>query len=90
MGRLILSKKIGRASEKAPVFGREAAMGNADKGWLTSKEARRQLGVTSCELAHLRQEGKLAFQKQGNAYMYREDECVMSKAERTTKGRRPR
>ncbi len=38
--------------------------------WLTSKEVERALGVESCELMHLRVEGKLRFTKNGNAFMY--------------------
>ena len=43
--------------------------------WLNSVEARRILRVSSCELAHLRQEGILQFQKKGNAFMYSRLSC---------------
>ena len=38
--------------------------------WLTSKEAALALRVDSCELMHLRLEGRLRFEKKGNAFMY--------------------
>jgi hypothetical protein len=39
--------------------------------WLRSDEIRRQLKLTTCELAHMRDSGKLPFKKQGNTYLYR-------------------
>lgn len=38
--------------------------------WLTSAEVRRRLKISTCELAHLRNNGQLKFKKQGNAYLY--------------------
>lgn len=38
--------------------------------WLSSKEAKKVLKVSSCELMHLRVVGKLPYKKQGNAYFY--------------------
>ena len=38
--------------------------------WLNSKEARKKLKVKSCDLMHLREEGKLEFKKEGNAFFY--------------------
>jgi hypothetical protein len=38
--------------------------------WLTSDEARQVLKVSSCELMHLRDAGKLPFRKKGNAFLY--------------------
>ncbi|MBK8853906.1 MAG: hypothetical protein IPN10_07235 [Saprospiraceae bacterium] len=40
---------------------------------LTSKEAKKILKVSDCQLAHLRMEGKLSFIKKGNAFMYEEN-----------------
>jgi hypothetical protein len=40
------------------------------ENWLTSKEAKKVLKVSSCELMHLRVAGKLPYKKQGNAYFY--------------------
>ena len=45
-------------------------------GWLNSKEARKRLRVSTCELAHLRESGKLAFRKVGNAYLYAAADCL--------------
>jgi hypothetical protein len=38
--------------------------------WLSSKEVRARLKLSGCELAHLREEGKLRHRKLGNAYLY--------------------
>ena len=38
--------------------------------YLTSKEAKAALKVQDCDLAHIRNAGKLQFTKKGNAYLY--------------------
>ena len=38
--------------------------------YLTSKEAKKELKVQDCELAHIRNSGKLQFAKKGNSYLY--------------------
>lgn len=38
--------------------------------WLNSKDVLKALKISSCELCHLRQAGKLQFQKRGNAFLY--------------------
>ena len=38
--------------------------------FLTSKEAKAALKVQDCDLAHIRNAGKLKFTKKGNAFMY--------------------
>lgn len=38
--------------------------------WLSSAEARKRLGLSTCDLAHLRNSGNLKFLKQGNAFYY--------------------
>jgi hypothetical protein len=38
--------------------------------FLTSKEAKVELKVQDCDLAHIRNAGKLQFTKKGNAYLY--------------------
>lgn len=38
--------------------------------YVSSKEAKKILKVSDCQLAHLRMEGKLPFTKKGNAYLY--------------------
>jgi hypothetical protein len=44
---------------------------NDPKDWLTSKEVEKQLRISSCELMHLREAGKLPFRKKGNAFFYK-------------------
>ncbi|QHI36737.1 hypothetical protein IMCC3317_21070 [Kordia antarctica] len=38
--------------------------------FLSSKETMKKLKISSCELMHLRVEGKINFVKKGNAYFY--------------------
>lgn len=38
--------------------------------YLTSKEAKKELKVQDCDLAHIRNSGKLQFVKKGNSYLY--------------------
>lgn len=38
--------------------------------YLTSKEAKKELKVQDCDLAHIRNSGKLEFVKKGNAFLY--------------------
>lgn len=38
--------------------------------YLTSKEAKKELKVQDCELAHIRNSGNLQFTKKGNSYLY--------------------
>lgn len=40
------------------------------KKYLNSKEAKVALKVQDCDLAHIRNAGKLKFEKKGNAFMY--------------------
>ena len=48
---------------------------SAECEWLRSDEARKVLQVSTCDLAHLRQGGKIAFRKAGNAYLYSARAC---------------
>ena len=41
--------------------------------YLNSKETRKKLKISSCELMHIREEGKIEFIKKGNAYYYKSD-----------------
>ena len=45
-------------------------MPNKTTQFLTSKEAKAELKVQDCDLAHIRNTGKLQFTKKGNAYLY--------------------
>lgn len=38
--------------------------------WLSSKEAQNSAKIKSCDLMHYRIQGKLEFEKRGNAYFY--------------------
>lgn len=43
---------------------------NLKSNWLSSKEAQRSAKIKSCDLMHYRIQGKLEFEKRGNAYYY--------------------
>jgi DNA-binding sugar fermentation-stimulating protein len=45
-------------------------MSNKTTQFLTSEEAKVELKVQDCNLAHIRNAGKLQFTKKGNAYLY--------------------
>lgn len=38
--------------------------------WLSSKDAQKIAKIKSCDLMHYRVQGKLEFEKRGNAYFY--------------------
>ena len=38
--------------------------------WLNSKEACEKLKISSCDLSHIRENGKLQYKKEGNAFRY--------------------
>jgi hypothetical protein len=48
-------------------------MSNEDSKYLSSKEMMKELKVSSCELMHLRTNGKLNYIKKGNKYLYRKN-----------------
>jgi len=52
------------------------------KKWLRADEARRMLRGSSCDLMHLREAGKLRFEKQGNAFFYAADDVEREAAKR--------
>jgi hypothetical protein len=43
---------------------------NQNSVWVTSKEAKKYLKITSCELMHRRESSRIPFRKKGNAYEY--------------------
>lgn len=45
-------------------------MQNKTEQYLNSKEAKAVLKVQDCDLAHIRNAGKIKFEKRGNAFMY--------------------
>lgn len=40
------------------------------KEWISSKEAQKTGEINGCDLMHYRVQGKLEFEKRGNAYFY--------------------
>ncbi|MCO8123524.1 hypothetical protein NHH03_17385 [Stieleria sp. TO1_6] len=61
-------KRIGRRSYwRAHVLPR---LSRRNERWLTSADMASRLGVSSCELSHLRTAGKLPFKKRGNSFLY--------------------
>jgi hypothetical protein len=51
--------------------------------FLTSKEAKVELKVQDCDLAHIRNAGKLEFTKKGNAYLYSKESIERLKKARS-------
>ncbi|WP_176365212.1 hypothetical protein [Pseudoalteromonas ulvae] len=43
---------------------------NKSGQWLTSKQTQAHLKITGCKLMHLRETGKLKFEKRGRAFYY--------------------
>ncbi|WP_282085275.1 hypothetical protein [Aquimarina algiphila] len=41
-----------------------------EKKYLTSKEMRKELKISACDIMHMREAGKLKFIKKGNTYLY--------------------
>jgi hypothetical protein len=41
--------------------------------YLTCKEAKKELNIKDCDLAHIRNSVKLRYTKKGNAYLYLQD-----------------
>ena len=39
--------------------------------WVRSDEARKELKLSTCDLAHMRDAGKIEAKKVGNAYLYK-------------------
>ena len=51
---------------------------NKFRQYLTSKETKAELKVQDCDLAHIRNAGKLKFEKNGNAFMYSKESLEKS------------
>jgi hypothetical protein len=56
------------------------------KNWMRSNEAREILRGSSCDLMHLRENGKLRFEKQGNAFLYTAEDVRREAAKRRKLG----
>lgn len=52
-------------------------MNNKDENYLSSKETMKALKVSSCDLMHLRVEGKIKFIIKGNAYFYKKKKILI-------------
>lgn len=48
----------------------------SSKDWYSSKEAKKILRITDCELMHRRIKGELIFKKVGRAYFYKLDQRI--------------
>lgn len=46
-----------------------------EREWLNSAEVRKLLKISTCELAHIRESGKISFTKKRNAYLYSAADC---------------
>ena len=60
-------------------------MQTTKKNWMRADEARRILRGSSCDLMHLREAGKLRFEKQRNAFLYARGDVERVAAERNEK-----
>ena len=47
--------------------------------YLTSKEAKKELKVQDCDLAHIRNSGNLQYTKKGNSYLYLKESIEKNK-----------
>jgi hypothetical protein len=47
--------------------------------WLKSKEVMKTLKIRACDVMHLREAGKLKFNKQGNAFLYSAESVLKNK-----------
>lgn len=61
-------------------------MGAAVKKCLTSGEVRRLLKISTCDLAHLREEGQIRAEKRGNAYYYVGEDVEALRARKQKQG----
>lgn len=47
--------------------------------WLKSKDVKKELKISDCDLAHIRITGVLEFTKKGNAFMYNSEDVLVYK-----------
>ncbi len=50
---------------------KSTTMPSPEDDWYPSADARRLLRLSTCDLAHLREAGKIEFKKVGRAFLYR-------------------
>lgn len=39
--------------------------------WVKSSDARKIVKASTCDLSHMRQDGKIQYKKEGNSYLYK-------------------
>ena len=54
--------------------------------WLTSAEVRKALKISTCDLAHLREDGAIRAEKRGNAYYYAAKEVEALRGKKLKEG----
>jgi hypothetical protein len=47
--------------------------------WLKSKDVKKELKISDCDLAHIRIAGILGFIKKGNAFIYNSEDVLLYK-----------
>jgi len=52
------------------------------KKFLKSKEVQKALKIRACEVMHLREDGKIRYEKKGNAYLYNKEDVKKLIAEK--------
>lgn len=60
-------------------------MGATDRDWLTGAKVRKSLRISTCDLAHLREEGRIRAEKRGNAYFYAAKDVESLRGKRSIK-----
>ena len=54
--------------------------------WLRSAEVRKALGISTCDLPHLREDGVIKAEKRGNAYCYSEQDLLALRGKKLKRG----
>jgi hypothetical protein len=49
------------------------------ESWLKSKDVKKELKITDCDLTHIRIAGILGFMKKGNTFMYNSKDILIYK-----------
>ena len=66
--------RLNNKSQVEPAESSSAAAGsdveNSDQ-WVRSNEVRKALKISTCDLAHMREAGKIESKKVGNAFLYK-------------------
>ena len=62
-------------------------MGEKTVKWLTSGEVRKALRISTCDLAHMREQGVVRAIKRGNAYLYLGEDVARARTSRSQSSR---